>query len=114
MDKIREIEITGNNWNEIIKLPCFSAIEKKGGVFGIPVSYEVVIKPSMHVCSLSEAEFMVSLLNVKESKASKALLNEARRLSTECRATVGDKLIEYDNNKWQVRRKEAQNETDRI
>lgn len=106
MGKIREIEITGNNWNEIIKLPCFSAIEKKGGKFGIPVSYWVVIKPDMHIYSRTEAGFMVLVLDAGERKASKALFNEAERLASECRATVGDKLIEYDDNKWQVRRKE--------
>jgi hypothetical protein len=107
MGKIREIEITGNNWNEIIKLPCFSAIEKKGGKFGIPVSYWVVIEPDMHIYSRTEAGFMVSVFLVaEERKASKALLNEAQRLASECRATVGDKLIEYDDNRWQILRKE--------
>lgn len=98
MEIVEEIEITGKNWNDLINLPCVECITKgkHSDIISVelrdgylPEKYRLKNMPSLR-------ESINNLTNLKSINWQRVYASMGR---------IGDKLVRYENDTWQIIKK---------
>lgn len=98
---IQRIRIDGKNWNDIINLPCVQAFNKGDEIIKrdtpTVVLYDSYLPIKFRLKSMPTSREILAKINDPESP-----------MWQRCQAMtghIGDELVQYDNNTWQIIRK---------
>lgn len=98
---IQRIRIDGKNWNDIINLPCVQALDKGDEKFKMDAPCVVLYDSYLPIKfrAKSMPTLRESLARLKDPKSpmwQRALAKNGH---------IGDELVQYDNDTWQIIRK---------
>lgn len=98
---IQRIRIDGKNWGDIINLPCVQALDKGDERIKLDtpavVLYDSYLPIKFRLISMPMLR--ESLAKIKDPKAPRWQRALARN------GHIGDELVQYDNDTWQIIRK---------
>lgn len=100
---IRRIRIDGKNWNDIINLPCVQALDKGDEEFKMDtpavVLYGSYLPIKFRLKSMPTLRESLARLKDPKFRWQKVLAKIGH---------IGDELVQYDNDTWQIIRKRKQ------
>lgn len=95
---IQRIRIDGKNWNDIINLPCVQALDK--GDERIKMDSPAVVLYDSYLPIKFRLKSMPTLReNLARIKDPEAPMWQRGRAKN---GHIGDELVQYDNNTWQI------------